>query len=77
MSTYVVICVLQENRRLEVELLDNAEKLVEAQSQIAKLQTSMDNVMREKVHVVLLLCIFFTFFFFFPESLLIFVYVCI
>ncbi|XP_067471123.1 ninein isoform X3 [Thunnus thynnus] len=39
---------VKENRRLEMELLDNTEKLVEAQSQITKLQTSMDNVMKEK-----------------------------
>lgn len=32
-----------------MELLDNAEKLVEAQSQITKLQTSLDNIMKEKV----------------------------
>ncbi|XP_045918222.1 ninein isoform X3 [Micropterus dolomieu] len=39
---------VKENRRLEMELLDNAEKLVEAQSQITKLQTSLDNIMKEK-----------------------------
>ncbi|XP_044230188.1 ninein isoform X1 [Thunnus albacares] len=39
---------VKENRRLEMELLDNTEKLVEAQSQITKLQTSMDNIMKEK-----------------------------
>ncbi|XP_040915987.1 ninein isoform X3 [Toxotes jaculatrix] len=39
---------VKENRRLEMELLDNTEKLVDAQSQITKLQTSLDNVMKEK-----------------------------
>ncbi|XP_044021814.1 ninein isoform X3 [Siniperca chuatsi] len=39
---------VKENRRLEMELLDSAEKLVEAQSQITKLQTSLDNVMKER-----------------------------
>ncbi|XP_067336479.1 ninein isoform X1 [Channa argus] len=39
---------VKENRRLEMELLDNTEKLMEAQSQIAKLQTSFDNIMKEK-----------------------------
>ncbi|XP_029350493.1 ninein isoform X2 [Echeneis naucrates] len=39
---------VKENRRLEVELLDSTEKLVEAQSQIAKLQTSLDNIMKDK-----------------------------
>lgn len=39
----------QENRRLEMELLDSNEKLVEAQSQITKLQTSLDNIMKDKV----------------------------
>lgn len=32
-----------------MELLDSTEKLVEAQSQIAKLQTNVDNIMKEKV----------------------------
>uniref|UniRef100_A0A4W6FNW1 Ninein (GSK3B interacting protein) n=1 Tax=Lates calcarifer TaxID=8187 RepID=A0A4W6FNW1_LATCA len=39
---------VKENRRLEMELLDSTEKLVEAQSQITKLQTSLDNIMKEK-----------------------------
>ncbi|KAF3700910.1 Ninein [Channa argus] len=39
---------VKENRRLEMELLDNTEKLMEAQSEIAKLQTSFDNIMKEK-----------------------------
>lgn len=33
-----------------MELLDSTEKLVEAQSQIAKLQTCVDNIMKERVH---------------------------
>lgn len=32
-----------------MELLDSTEKLVEAQTQITKLQTSLDNIMKEKV----------------------------
>ncbi|XP_076604864.1 uncharacterized protein nin isoform X8 [Chaetodon auriga] len=39
---------VKENRRLEMELLDSTEKLVEAQSQITKLQTNMDNIMKER-----------------------------
>ncbi|XP_042356960.1 ninein isoform X3 [Plectropomus leopardus] len=39
---------VKENRRLEMELLDTTEKLVEAQNQNTKLQTSLDNVMKEK-----------------------------
>ncbi|XP_047193512.1 ninein isoform X2 [Scophthalmus maximus] len=39
---------VKENRRLEMELLDSTEKLVDAQSQITKLQSSLDNVMKEK-----------------------------
>lgn len=33
-----------------MELLDSTERLVEAQSQIAKLQTCVDNIMKERVH---------------------------
>lgn len=40
---------VQENRRLEMELLDSREKLVDAEVQITKLQTTLDNVMKEKV----------------------------
>ncbi|XP_040056331.2 uncharacterized protein nin isoform X6 [Gasterosteus aculeatus] len=40
---------VKENRRLEMELLDSTEKLVEAQSQNTKLQTFLDNVMKEKL----------------------------
>lgn len=32
-----------------MELLDSTEKLVEAESQITKLQTNFDNIMKEKV----------------------------
>lgn len=32
-----------------MELLDSTEKLMEAQSQVSKLQTSMDNIMKERV----------------------------
>ncbi|XP_074517876.1 uncharacterized protein nin isoform X3 [Sebastes fasciatus] len=39
---------VKENRRLEMELLDSTEKLMETQSQNTKLQTSLDNVMKEK-----------------------------
>uniref|UniRef100_A0A7N8Y3J6 Ninein (GSK3B interacting protein) n=1 Tax=Mastacembelus armatus TaxID=205130 RepID=A0A7N8Y3J6_9TELE len=39
---------VKENRRLEMELLDSTEKLAEAQSQITKLQGSLDNIMKEK-----------------------------
>ncbi|XP_056151926.1 ninein isoform X2 [Lampris incognitus] len=39
---------VKENRRLELELFDSTEKLVEAQSQVAELQTSLDNILREK-----------------------------
>uniref|UniRef100_A0A3P9LQY9 EF-hand domain-containing protein n=1 Tax=Oryzias latipes TaxID=8090 RepID=A0A3P9LQY9_ORYLA len=39
---------LKENRRLETELLDGAEKLEEAQGQILKLQRSLENLMKEK-----------------------------
>ncbi|KAM6917147.1 uncharacterized protein nin [Lycodopsis pacificus] len=39
---------VKENRRLEMELLDTTDTLVEAQSQNTKLQTILDNVMKEK-----------------------------
>ncbi|XP_051814954.1 ninein isoform X1 [Acanthochromis polyacanthus] len=39
---------VKDNRRLETELLDGNEKLVEAQGQITKLQTSLDNLMKDK-----------------------------
>lgn len=42
----------QDNRRLEMELLDSTEKLMEAESQVAKLQTSLDNIMKERVQSV-------------------------
>ncbi|KAM8913637.1 uncharacterized protein AB9W97_005444 isoform 3-T3 [Spinachia spinachia] len=40
---------VKENRRLEMELLDTTEKLVEAESQNTKLQTFLENVMKEKL----------------------------
>ncbi|KAM9341421.1 uncharacterized protein nin [Symphorus nematophorus] len=39
---------VKENRRLEMELLDSTEKLVEAQSQVTKLQTSLDSILKER-----------------------------
>ncbi|XP_071752154.2 uncharacterized protein nin [Centroberyx gerrardi] len=39
---------VKENRRLEMELLDSTEKLVEAECQISKLQTGLDNILKEK-----------------------------
>uniref|UniRef100_UPI0037E8C34D ninein n=1 Tax=Semicossyphus pulcher TaxID=241346 RepID=UPI0037E8C34D len=39
---------VKENRRLEMELLDSTEKLEEAQSQITKLQSSLDNIIKER-----------------------------
>uniref|UniRef100_H3DPT5 Ninein n=1 Tax=Tetraodon nigroviridis TaxID=99883 RepID=H3DPT5_TETNG len=39
---------VKDNRRLEMELLDSSEKLMEAESQVAKLQTSLDNIVKER-----------------------------
>ncbi|XP_046902039.1 ninein isoform X1 [Hypomesus transpacificus] len=39
---------VKENRRLEMELLDNTEKLVEAENQVSKLQKNLDNILKEK-----------------------------
>ncbi|XP_008298299.1 ninein isoform X1 [Stegastes partitus] len=39
---------VKENRRLETELLDSNEKLEEVQGQVTKLQTSLDNIMKDK-----------------------------
>ncbi|XP_051942593.1 ninein isoform X3 [Hippocampus zosterae] len=39
---------VKENRRLETDLLDCSEQLTKAQSQVTKLQASLDNVMKEK-----------------------------
>lgn len=44
----------QENRRLEMELLDSTEKLIDAENQVAKLQTSVENIMKERVQKALL-----------------------
>ncbi|CAB1335631.1 unnamed protein product [Coregonus sp. 'balchen'] len=38
----------KESRRLEMELLDRTEKLVEAESQVRKLQRNLDNILKEK-----------------------------
>lgn len=35
-----------------MELLDSTEKLMEAESQVAKLQTSLDNIVKERVQSV-------------------------
>ncbi|KAM6961327.1 ninein [Aplochiton taeniatus] len=39
---------VKENRRLEMELLDTTEKLVEAENHVTKLQKNMDNILKEK-----------------------------
>ncbi|XP_077395456.1 uncharacterized protein nin isoform X1 [Festucalex cinctus] len=39
---------IKENRRLEMDLLDCSEKLSKAQSQVTKLQASLDIMMKEK-----------------------------
>nr|XP_049596587.1 ninein isoform X1 [Syngnathus scovelli] len=39
---------VKENRRLEMDLLDCSEKLMTAQSQVTKLQASLDNLRKEK-----------------------------
>ncbi|XP_077416419.1 uncharacterized protein nin isoform X2 [Vanacampus margaritifer] len=39
---------IKENRRVEMDLLDCSEKLTKAQSQVTKLQASLDNMMKEK-----------------------------
>lgn len=41
-----------------MELLDCTEKLMEAQSQSEKLQTCLDNIMKERVHSVI--CLLFS-----------------
>jgi len=79
----------QENRRLEMELLDGTEKLVEAQSQNTKLQTMLDNIMKERVRRnplhdfntdflcyshTYLLSLLFVFILFFPLAFLFVVY---
>ncbi|CAB1330490.1 unnamed protein product, partial [Coregonus sp. 'balchen'] len=40
---------VKESRRLEMELLDSTEKLVEAENQVSKLQRNLDNILKEKV----------------------------
>ncbi|KAF5901596.1 ninein isoform X2, partial [Clarias magur] len=39
---------VKENRRLEAELLDSTERLIEAEAQLNKLQKNLDSVLREK-----------------------------
>uniref|UniRef100_A0A3P8YVQ2 EF-hand domain-containing protein n=1 Tax=Esox lucius TaxID=8010 RepID=A0A3P8YVQ2_ESOLU len=39
---------VKESRRLEMELLDSTEKLVEAENQVTKLQRNLDNILKEK-----------------------------
>ncbi|XP_031685157.1 ninein isoform X4 [Oncorhynchus kisutch] len=39
---------VKESRRLEMELLDSTEKLVEAENQVSKLQRNLDNILKEK-----------------------------
>ncbi|XP_041710471.2 ninein isoform X2 [Coregonus clupeaformis] len=39
---------VKESRRLEMELQDRTEKLVEAESQVSKLQRNLDNILKEK-----------------------------
>ncbi|KAJ8411897.1 hypothetical protein AAFF_G00155350 [Aldrovandia affinis] len=39
---------VKENGRLEVELLESTEKLVESESMITKLQRNLDNILKEK-----------------------------
>ncbi|XP_077588205.1 uncharacterized protein nin isoform X2 [Stigmatopora nigra] len=39
---------IKENRRLEMDLLDCSERLLEAQSQVTKLRGSLDNILSEK-----------------------------
>jgi hypothetical protein len=56
---YLLICAaffnfpkfLQENSRLENELLENAEKLAEYESLTNKLQRNLENVLAEKVNL--------------------------
>ncbi|XP_053477607.1 ninein isoform X2 [Ictalurus furcatus] len=40
--------MIKENGRLEAELLDSTERLIEAEDQLNKLQKNLDNVLREK-----------------------------
>ncbi|MBN3298750.1 NIN protein, partial [Amia calva] len=39
---------LKENGRLEAELLENTEKLVESENLVSKLQRNLDNILKEK-----------------------------
>ena len=46
-----------------MELLDSTEKLVEAQNQIVKLQTCVDNIMKERVRLIVVSSVFNLIFF--------------
>lgn len=39
---------VKENRRLEMELLDSTDRLLEAENQVGKLQKNLDNILKEK-----------------------------
>lgn len=43
-------CLVQENSRLESELLETGEKLAEYESLASKLQRNLENVLTEKVN---------------------------
>lgn len=43
-------CLIQENSRLENELLETGEKLAECESLASKLQRNLENVLAEKVN---------------------------
>lgn len=45
-----VVCLVQENSRLESELLETGEKLAEYESLAGKLQRNLENVLAEKVN---------------------------
>lgn len=49
-------CLVQENSRLESELLETGEKLAEYESLASKLQRNLENVLAEKVNVNPPLC---------------------
>lgn len=46
-------CLVQENSRLESELLETGEKLAEYESLASKLQRNLENVLAEKVNPLL------------------------
>lgn len=58
-----------------MELLDSTEQLMEAQSQVSKLQASVDNIMKERVRISAQFSVFFPDnlrFFYFGISFLLF-----